>query len=119
MGSSMGGLISAYAIAEYPGVFGGAACLSSSLHIGGGAVVRWLSEHWPAAGTHRVYFDYGTGKGDTNIEPFQQQMDEVLRQHGYTADEDWMTRWFEGAVHSMNAWHDRLHIPLTFLLGTP
>ena len=28
MGSSMGGLISIYALCEYPGVFGGAACLS-------------------------------------------------------------------------------------------
>ena len=31
IGSSMGGLISAYAVAEYPEVYGGAACLSLSL----------------------------------------------------------------------------------------
>ena len=30
MGSSMGGLISVYAVAEYPEVYGGAACLSSA-----------------------------------------------------------------------------------------
>ena len=34
VGSSMGGLISAYAIVEYPDVFGGAACLSSDWTIG-------------------------------------------------------------------------------------
>ena len=37
MGSSMGGMISAYAIAEYPDVFGGAACLSTDWTIGDGA----------------------------------------------------------------------------------
>ncbi|GIS69926.1 MAG: hypothetical protein CM1200mP9_07470 [Gammaproteobacteria bacterium] len=50
VGSSMGGLISAYAIVEYPDVFGGAACLSSDWTIGEDAVLRWLDDHWPAAG---------------------------------------------------------------------
>ena len=57
MGSSMGGLISAYAVAEYPGVFGGAACLSTDWRHGDGAVVRWLRNHLPSAGGHRIYFD--------------------------------------------------------------
>ena len=35
MGSSMGGLISLYALCEYPDVFGGAACLSSSWTVAG------------------------------------------------------------------------------------
>ncbi len=42
MGSSMGGMISAYAIAECPDVFGGAACLSTHWNRGGdGAVIDW------------------------------------------------------------------------------
>ena len=118
MGSSMGGLISAYAVAEYPDVFGGAACLSSHWNAGDGAVVRWFKHHLPSAGTHRIYFDHGTETLDADYEPFQQRMDEVMRQHGYRADEDWITLRFEGADHSPRAWRERLHIPLKFLLGS-
>ena len=118
MGSSMGGLISAYAIAEYPGVFGGAACLSSDWTHGDGAVVQWLRSHLPSAGAHRIYFDHGTETFDANYGPFQQKMDEVMRLHGYTAGGDWVTLRFEGADHSPRAWRERLHIPLKFLLGS-
>lgn len=119
VGSSMGGLISAYAIAEYPDVFGGAACMSSHWPVADGIVIQWLNNHWPRAGEHRVYFDYGTQTLDAAYEPYQQRMDEVMRQHGYTAGEDWITRRFDGADHSARAWRERLHIPLKFLLGMP
>jgi predicted alpha/beta superfamily hydrolase len=117
VGSSMGGLISAYAIAEYPDVFGGAACLSTDWTIGDGAVIQWLGNHWPSAGAHRVYFDHGTETYDANYGPYQKQMDEVMRQHGYTDGEDWTTLRFDGADHSPKAWRERLHVPLKFLLG--
>ena len=119
IGSSMGGLISAYAIAEYPAVFGGAACMSSHWPAGNGVVVQWLKHHLPSAGSHKIYFDHGTETLDADYEPFQQQMDEVMRQHGYTAGEDWVALRFEGADHSPRAWRERLHIPLKFLLGKP
>ena len=118
LGSSLGGLISAYAIAEYPGVFGGAACLSSHWVVADGAFVDWLAEHWPAAGSHRVYFDHGTETYDANYGPHQMRMDEVMRNRGYRAGKDWVTRRFEGADHSPRAWRERLHIPLKFLLGS-
>jgi predicted alpha/beta superfamily hydrolase len=117
VGSSMGGLISAYAISEYPEIFGAAACMSSHWPIGGGVVVAWLNDHWPPADTHRVYFDYGTETMDAAYEPYQQQMDEVMRKHGYTPGKDWITRRFDGADHSPRAWRERLHIPLKFLLS--
>ncbi|MAV24516.1 MAG: esterase [Gammaproteobacteria bacterium] len=117
MGSSMGGLISAYAIAEYPGVFGGAACMSTDWTIGEGTVARWLSDHWPAPGRNRIYFDYGTETMDAHYEPYQKQMDECMRDQGYTESQDWMTRRFEGADHSPKSWNARLHVPLKFLLG--
>ena len=43
MGSSMGGLISAYALAEYPQVFGGAGCVSTHLPAGDGALIGYLA----------------------------------------------------------------------------
>lgn len=117
MGSSMGGMISAYAIAEYPDVFGGAACLSTHWNLGGGAVVDWYKNHWPPAGSNRIYFDYGTETLVADYEPYQQQMDAVMRSHGYRDGVDWITRRFDGADHSPKAWRERLHIPLMFLLG--
>ena len=116
-GSSMGGMISAYAISEYPEIFGGAACLSTHWNIGEGAVLDWHRAHWPDAGIHRIYFDYGTETLDADYEPHQLKMDELMKSKGYRAGEDWITRRFDGADHSPRAWRERFHIPLIFLLG--
>ena len=118
MGSSMGGMISAYAVSEYPEVFGAAACLSTHWVLGEGAAVKWYKNNWPTAGNHRLYFDYGTKSIDAGYEPFQKMMDAVMRQKGYRENEDWVTRRFEGASHRPKAWRERLYIPLIFLLGT-
>lgn len=115
-GSSMGGMISAYAIAEYPQVFGGAACLSTHWLAGGDAVIDWYEDRWPEAGQHRIYFDHGTESYDAGYAPFQAKMDRLLERRGFQ-DTDWVSRQFEGADHSPRAWRDRLHIPLQFLLG--
>lgn len=116
-GSSMGGMISAYAITEYPEVFGAAACLSTAWNIGEGAVLAWYKDHWPNAGVHRVYFDYGTETLDADYEPYQLKMDELMRSKGYRSGEDWITRKFDGADHTPRAWRERLHVPLVLLLG--
>ena len=117
IGSSAGALISAYAIAEYPHVFGGAACMSTDWSMGEGLVAQWFDEHWPNPGMNRVYFDYGTETMDALYEPFQLKMNDVMRKHGYTEGDDWITRCFEGADHSPKSWNRRLHVPLKFLLG--
>ncbi|HBK18324.1 MAG TPA: esterase, partial [Gammaproteobacteria bacterium] len=65
----------------------------------------------------RLYFDYGTETLDARYEPYQQQMDAVMRKYGYTQDDDWVTLRFEGEDHTPRAWRERLHIPLAFLLG--
>ncbi len=117
MGSSMGGLISAYAIAEYPGVFGGAACVSTHWPAGNGALIDYLSGHLPDPASHRLYFDYGTATLDALYEPYQQRMDAVLRQAGYVEGRNWVTLKFEGAEHNEKAWRQRAALPLHFLLG--
>jgi predicted alpha/beta superfamily hydrolase len=117
MGSSMGGLISAYALCEYPQVFGGAGCLSSHWPAGENPLVEGLGALIPSPGRHKFYFDYGTTTLDAGYEPYQMKMDAILRAKGYTPDTDWMTRKFEGAEHNEAAWRVRVHIPLEFLLG--
>lgn len=122
-GSSMGGLISMYAICEYPNVFGGAACLST--HWPGtfsiennpipAAFERYVNTHLPSPSRHYIYFDYGTATLDAWYEPFQKRIDQVMAHHKYNS-RHWITRKFEGADHSERAWRTRLEIPLMFLL---
>jgi enterochelin esterase-like enzyme len=123
-GSSMGGLISWYAICEYPEVFGGAACLST--HWPGtfwiknnpipAAFLNYLQTHLPSPGNHKIYFDYGSKTLDSFYKPFQEQADAIIKSRGYTS-KNWMTKEFPGADHSERSWNKRLDIPLIFLLG--
>ncbi|MFZ4464875.1 MAG: alpha/beta hydrolase, partial [Bacteroidales bacterium] len=122
-GSSMGGLISMYAICEYPDVFGGAACLST--HWPGiftvennpipDAFMNYLRNHMPDPATHKIYYDYGTKTLDALYEPFQLRADEVMKQGGYD-DSNWKSLKFEGEDHTERAWRERLYIPFTFLM---
>lgn len=123
MGSSMGGLISWYALCEFPEVFGGAACLST--HWPGMFVAEnnpipeafqaYLKKNLPPPSSHKFYFDYGTETLDALYEPFQLPVDSIMRTKGYN-ENLWMTRKFEGHLHDERSWSSRLHEPLTFLL---
>jgi predicted alpha/beta superfamily hydrolase len=117
MGSSMGGLISLYALAEYPGVFGGAAALSTHWPAAAGAAVPYLARALPRAGAHRVYMDHGTATLDSLYAPYQARADSAMRAAGYAPGRDWATRVFPGAEHSERAWRARVDGPLEFLLG--
>ena len=123
MGSSMGGLISIYAICEYPEIFGGAACLST--HWSGIFTLEnnpipenflaYLAESLPTSKQHKIYFDYGTETLDALYEGSQLKVDSLMRLKGYS-EQNWITKKFVGADHSEKSWANRLSIPLTFLL---
>jgi len=123
-GSSMGGLISMYAICEYPSVFGGAACIST--HWPGTfevtnnpipeAFLQYMNENLPDPTNHKLYFDYGDQTLDRLYPPLQQKVDVLLKKKNFSK-EHWMTQFFPGENHSELAWRKRLHIPLLFLLG--
>jgi enterochelin esterase-like enzyme len=123
-GSSMGGLISMYAICEYPEVFGGAACLST--HWPGvftmennpvpAAFFNYLKTHLPSPRNHKIYFDYGDQTLDALYPPLQRQADAIMKAKGYDS-KNWKTVFFEGQNHSEQAWASRFDIPILFLLG--
>jgi predicted alpha/beta superfamily hydrolase len=117
MGSSMGGLISLYAVAQYPQVFGGAGAVSTHWLACDGCTVDWFARHLPKPGTHRLYFDHGTATLDAGYAPHQQRMDAALRKAGWRDGRDWVSRVFEGAEHNEAAWQARVEIPLRFLLA--
>lgn len=122
-GSSMGGLISMYAICEYPEVFGGAACMST--HWPGifsmegnpipDAFLAYMNKHLPKANTHKLYFDYGDKTLDALYPPLQHKVDSLMLAKGYN-DSHWLTKFYPGDDHSEKSWSKRLAIPLTFLL---
>jgi predicted alpha/beta superfamily hydrolase len=122
-GSSMGGLISIYAICEYPKVFGGAACIST--HWPGifsvennpipNTFLKYLKSSLPNPKTHKIYFDYGDQTLDSLYLPLQQKVDIVMTKKGFTSI-NWNTKFFPGKDHSEKAWSERLHVPLMFLL---
>lgn len=124
MGSSMGGLISIYALAEYPDVFGMAACLST--HWPGfnpgqvpempATFTHYMRETLPPPAHHKIYFDYGDQTLDAHYPPLQAKVDNVMQDLGYT-DTLWRTVFDPGANHSETAWQKRLPAVLTFLFG--
>lgn len=118
MGSSMGGLISLYALVEYPEIFGGAGCLSTHWTATASLLAPYLQEYLPGSGRHKIYFDYGTQELDADYGPFQKAVDAVMTAKGYQMGRDWLTRVFPGAKHHENDWRRRLHLPLRFLLGS-
>jgi predicted alpha/beta superfamily hydrolase len=117
MGSSMGGLVSQYAISKYPDAFGGAGCVSTHWPAGDGIALEDFARHLPDPKTHRYWFDFGTATLDAQYEPYQRRADEILRRAGYVEGENWVTRKFPGAEHSETAWRLRVDQPLEFLLG--
>jgi len=123
MGSSMGGLISLYAMSEYPQVFGAAACLST--HWTGtfeqnASVPLALFQYWsgklPDPASHRLYMDYGTETLDALYPVHQQFFDVLAKEKGYTG-EHYLSRAFPGAAHTETDWSVRLAVPLRFLLA--
>ncbi len=127
MGSSMGGLISLYALCEYPQVFGGVACLSTHLsmaHLPNGThgdawatgFRDYVDQHLPGTNGSLIYMDHGTQDFDADYIPYQEQLDKVF------ADKHWDTEHykkivFDGHGHNETCWAKRLDKPLLFLLG--
>ena len=123
-GSSMGALISMYALCEYPEVFGGAICMSTHWPVSldnttievSDELLAYFSKHIPSG--KLWYFDHGTLGLDKDYEPYQLKADEILNTNGYTRGKNWITRKFKDHDHNEEAWSSRLEIPLQFIFGT-
>ena len=116
MGSSMGGLISLYAMLEYPDIFGRAGCLSTHWPAGPELLLPYVQMCVPPPASHRIYFDYGTETLDASYEPYQMQVNQLFFQAGYRAGQELLSLNFPGDEHSERAWRNRVHEALMFLL---
>ncbi|WP_395703544.1 alpha/beta hydrolase [Aquabacterium sp.] len=124
MGSSMGGLISLYALCEYPQVFSGAACISShwiGLFERNSAVpdaaLQYLRRHLPDPASVTLWMDRGTRELDALYDEAQPRVDALLRELGFGAPR-FRTLVHEGSGHNETDWQRHLAGPLRHLLGT-
>lgn len=121
-GSSMGGLISWYALCEYPDVFGGAICMSTHwgvLNTDDASIPdsfrKYLLNKLPSPSTHSIYFDHGTIGLDANYPQNQALADTIMRFKGYTAT-NWKTQIFTGDDHNETCWANRFSVPVKFII---
>ena len=123
MGSSMGGLISWYGLMEYPNEFQGSASLST--HWPGNFeseenplpsyFVSYIETNIERLEQQRVYFDHGTLGLEMMYPAIQSQVDSLFIARNYP-EHNWYSQSFKDTGHTEEAWSQRLHIPLTFLL---
>lgn len=131
MGSSMGGLISLYALCEKPQLFGGVACLSIHTPMINYAMFKdgmiealiepfnvYLKNNLHADNQHFLYVDRGTQSLDAYYKPYHDKLLSSLEFAGYNSSSPFfLEAVVQGAGHDEEAWAQRWHIPLLFILG--
>jgi enterochelin esterase-like enzyme len=133
MGSSMGSLISLYAIDEYPQVFGAAGMLSThwplvitpdnkpiseeQYEAVSSAFERYLTPALPDPATHKLYFDHGSETLDAVYARYQDRVDRVVHRRGYRQWSNVLSLSYPGEKHNEISWASRVAVPLQFLLG--
>ncbi len=108
IGSSLGGLISLFALFQRPDVFSFAGVLSPAFWIGGGAIYPYIEQQPFVQG--KIYLDNGTR------EPSARHMKQVLIQKGYRLNHDLLHVVETDGEHNEVAWARRLPDALRFLL---
>jgi enterochelin esterase-like enzyme len=132
MGSSMGALISLYAIDEYPDVFGAAGAMSThwplvinpdntpvsdeDYEAVSSAFERYLTPALPDPATHKLYFDHGSETLDAVYARDQDRVDAVVARRGYRQWATTLSLSFPGQKHNEISWASRVAVPLQFLL---
>ncbi len=115
-GSSMGGLLSLYAMFARSDVYGFAAVMSPSLWFAQGAIFDWVRGQ-PFVDS-RIYLDIGAREGERTLANARRMRD-MLVEKGYLPGE--RLRWVEDSlgVHHESAWGRRFRKALPALLAVP
>lgn len=119
-GSSMGGLISFYAIAEYPEIFGRVAAISThwpladpgkEVKLDNEIAALWrtfIVQDLGRPDGRRIWMDHGTETLDAYYPPYQSAIDAAMIEVGWQNGKDFESREYVGAEHEENAWAERL-----------
>lgn len=129
VGASLGAVLSLYALAEYPGVFGAAACLSTHWPLANPVLTddrrdallavwdQYLEARLGAAKGRRLWFDHGDKTLDQFYGPYQSHIDKTLVRIGWQQGRDVETRSYPGAGHEEADWGARLDDVFGWLLA--
>jgi len=124
-GSSLGGLISLYAVQKAPETFGSCAALSPYLGWDDSKLLRDWRAQTPAAGSLRVWLDMGTLEGFADEPPGAlsphiqrcRELVDVLLVSGWLPGRDYYYLEVAQGKHDEAAWAARLDKVLLFLFG--
>jgi predicted alpha/beta superfamily hydrolase len=120
-GSSLGGLITLHTVLRHPGVFGKAACFSSSFWVGGRQMLKEVATARPDPAL-RLYLDIGDREAGAPADSRQAVQDtldvaEALRLRGVGSDH-LRVQVASGARHTESAWAARFPAALRWLFQT-
>ena len=127
-GSSMGGLISLYAITRYPKIFGVAGAVSTHLPLGNpnwtaeeqkdifAAWRNYVGQELGNPKGRRIWFDHGTETLDAFYQPYQENLDAALVANSWSKGRDFSSRVYEGTPHEENAWAARMDDIFSWML---
>ena len=126
-GSSMGGLITLYGLAEYPDVFGAGAAVSTHWVLFSPelaspetilpAILGFLDDSDLDPDTQRIWFDHGTENLDSFYGPYQDAVDAWFTASSFEDGVSVVSTVYPGADHNETSWNARLDEILIFLLG--
>lgn len=118
VGSSMGGVIAAYAALEYPEVFCKCAALSTAFWFYMDEFAQIIDSH-DYHELKRFYFDLGEfeGCGDATIDEWYVECNNAIYAMLKDKVEHLEYHYFEGAQHNENEWRKRVPIFMEFFYG--
>lgn len=124
-GASMGGLISMYAVCEYPEIFGGA--IGMSTHWVGAfpspenplpeQFFKYMSKSLPSPATHKFYFDFGTNGLDRFYTQYEDVVNEIFLSKGYDNPAIFRNIKFQDGNHNVESWKPRFPDAVEMMLG--
>lgn len=111
MGSSLGGVVSLHLAWQYPQVFGGAACLSSTFGYQDDLFARVAADPKPPI---RLYLDSGWPRDNFDA---TNAMRDLLVRRGFVLGHDLLQFSFPEGLHNEDSWAARIHVPFQFFFG--
>jgi predicted alpha/beta superfamily hydrolase len=114
LGSSMGGLISLYALYRNPDIFGAAGVMSPALWFAGRSILRYARQRAAPAG--RIHLDIGLREPGSAVADTR-SLRNILAQRGLRPGAGLEYVEDEAGTHAEEAWGRRFRRALPFLLG--
>jgi predicted alpha/beta superfamily hydrolase len=116
LGSSLGGLISCYAVWTRSKVYSKGGCMSSSFWWNNEDFNNQILVNHPVPNSDvKIYIDSGDSGNDNDDEAQTKRVRDHFLKLGFTLNDDLMYYLDHGGMHSETYWSKRFYIPMQFL----